>query len=671
MNRLFRYPLILICSVCLLVLPAVAAAYSAPPPAVDAVSVARSEIWKSITAGQDGSATIAITDHGRLVYAEGFGVADRLQNIPVDKDTRFNIGSISKVYVTTAIMLLVDEAKVDLDKPVTAYLPEFRMADERYRQITVRMLLNHSSGLPGGSYANSFGFHYYNDFLPETLNTLAKSHLKHDPGAMAVYCNDGFSLAEMIVEKVSGKKFAAFLQERVFTPLALSRTGLGVGQLPPQSGVTIARFYDAAGRIDPPEAVSFLASGGLSSTAEELCRFVDSFSGHGRQILSPRALAEMHKNQPSAFWGKLPGPTISLGLGWDFTSLPNFAAAGVNVLGKSGGTGNYTSMVFTVPDKRISVAVIGAGKSGRAMEISLKVLDAYLLQKGILASSALQQPLSLPPAAEPIPESLLAYQGYYAGDGGSIFKLTLDMAGGSLTVASSEPDQPSPLMVATYNGGFFHDKDGKKYYLASVDGNRFFVNSTKLADIVQFQKIEPLANPQSLGQNIDGTRWLRRNASPYEARMSLSGYIGNARLLPELPGYIDFGGLKRITSHTTAGVALASVRDASELILFSENKQSWAWLSGLLYSPIEQTPLLPSGSHSVTISRSGINEWRKLGRDAILAFTVPASGRIIVFSPAEAVLFDSAVDQGEIVAPAGSFIAFSADPGQTLQVVAR
>ena len=206
--------------------------------------------------------------------------------------------------------------------------------------------------------------------------------------------------------------------------------------------------------------VSFLASGGLSSTAEELCRFVDSFSGHGRQILSSRALAEMHKNQPSAFWGKLPGPTISLGLGWDFTSLPNFAAAGVNVLGKSGGTGNYTSMVFTVPDKRISVAVIGAGRSGRAMEISLKVLDAYLLQKGILAGSALQQPLSLPPAAEPIPESLLAYQGYYAGDGGSIFKLTLDMAGGSLTIASSEPDQPSPLMAATYNGGFFHDKDG-------------------------------------------------------------------------------------------------------------------------------------------------------------------------------------------------------------------
>lgn len=224
-------------------------------------------------------------------------------------------------------MLLVDEGKIDLDKPVIVYLPEFTMADERYREITVRMLLNHSSGLPGGSYSNSFGFQYHNAFLPETLQTLAKSHLKHKPGEMAVYCNDGFSLAEMIVEKVSGKKFGQFLQERIFSPLALTRTGLGVGQLPPRPNMNIARYYDADGRIDPLEVVSFLASGGLSATAEDLCRFADSFSGKGRQILSQRSLSEMHKNQPTAFWGKLPRPTISLGLGWDFTSLPNFSAA--------------------------------------------------------------------------------------------------------------------------------------------------------------------------------------------------------------------------------------------------------------------------------------------------------------------------------------------------------
>ena len=89
---------------------------------------------------------------------------------------------------------------------------------ERYRDITVRMLLNHSSGLPGGSYANSFGYKYHNPFLQETLRTLARSHLKHAPGERAVYCNDGFSLAEIIVERVSGKKYSTFLAQRIFAP---------------------------------------------------------------------------------------------------------------------------------------------------------------------------------------------------------------------------------------------------------------------------------------------------------------------------------------------------------------------------------------------------------------------------------------------------------------------
>jgi CubicO group peptidase (beta-lactamase class C family) len=670
MNRSSRSILILIYSALLLVFSIAQAAASTPLP-LDAQSVARTEIWKSINAGHDGSLSIAITDNGRLVYAEGFAMANRLKSIPVDKDTRFNIGSISKVYCATAIMLLVDEGKIDLDKPVTVYLPEFTMADERYREITVRMLLNHSSGLPGGSYSNSFGFQYHKDFLPETLKTLAQSHLKHKPGEMAVYCNDGFSLAEMIIEKVSGKKFGAFLQERIFSPLNLTNTGLGVGQLPPQTGVTIARYYDPAGRSDPLEAVSFQASGGLSATAEDLCRFADSFSGKGLQILSQHSLAEMHKNQPAAFWGKLPRPTISLGLGWDFTSLPIFSVAGITVMGKSGGTGNYTSMMFTVPEKRISVAVIGAGRSGRAMEISLKVLDAYLLQKGILSNSALQETLTLPPTAEPIPDSLLAYEGYYAGDGGAIFKLAMDATTNNLTVFSTEPDQPGPLLVATYNGGFFHDKERKKYYLASVDGNRFFVNNTNLAEIILFQKIEPLERPQTLSQKIDGTRWLRRNVSPYEARMSVPGHIATARLLPELPGYLDFGGIKKITSPTTAGVSMASVRDANELILFTEQNQTWAWVSGMIFMPIEQAKLLQTGSNSIAISRKDTNEWYKLNQDAILAFSAPANGRIIVFSPTDSILYDSAVDQGDVVAPAGSFIELSATVGETLQVIAK
>ncbi|MDD5243677.1 MAG: serine hydrolase, partial [Syntrophorhabdaceae bacterium] len=146
-------------------------ATSKQKPYESAVITARSEIWKAINGGKCGSATAAIMVDGKVVYAEGFGMANREKSIPVNVSTLFNIGSISKVYVATAIMLLVDDGKVSLDKPVTDYLPEFRMADDRYRKITVRMTLNHVSGIPGTEGRNSFGFQYDDNVKKETIDT--------------------------------------------------------------------------------------------------------------------------------------------------------------------------------------------------------------------------------------------------------------------------------------------------------------------------------------------------------------------------------------------------------------------------------------------------------------------------------------------------------------------
>ena len=258
----------------------------------NAIKIARSEIWQDINTGKSGSATVAIMENGKVVYAEGFGMANREESIPVDKDTIFNMGSISKVYVATAIMLLVDDGKVSLDKPVTDCLPEFKMADTRYKDITVRMLLNHSSGLPGSAFANSFGFKYNDKLYQDTIDTLARSHLKHAPGAMAPYCNDGFTLAEMIVARVSGKKYIDFLNERIFTPLGLKDTGPSVGEI---KGKTVALYYDPqSAKIHPLEVLSVLGAGGLSVTAVDLCLFAETFSDQNK-IFKATSLEEMKK----------------------------------------------------------------------------------------------------------------------------------------------------------------------------------------------------------------------------------------------------------------------------------------------------------------------------------------------------------------------------------------
>ena len=122
-------------------------------------------------------------------------------------------------------MKLVDEGKVDLDASVTRYIPEFKMKDERYKRITPRMLLNHSSGLQGSTLNNAFLFKdndvYAHDIL---LQQLSNQNLKADPGAFSVYCNDGFTLAEILVERVSGMSFTEFLHQKFTEPLKLNHT---------------------------------------------------------------------------------------------------------------------------------------------------------------------------------------------------------------------------------------------------------------------------------------------------------------------------------------------------------------------------------------------------------------------------------------------------------------
>lgn len=184
--------------------PSATAQVSARPDYGNAIASARETAWKTITSGQGSGVAVAIMARGEFVYSEVMGVADRAQNRAVDRDTRFNIGSVSKTFAAAAILLLVDDGKLELDAPVYRYIPEFTMADARYRGITVRMLLNHSSGLPGSTFC--FGFAPDAPMHGLLLDSMKRSALKHDPGAMSMYCSDGFTLAEIVVERVAGRR---------------------------------------------------------------------------------------------------------------------------------------------------------------------------------------------------------------------------------------------------------------------------------------------------------------------------------------------------------------------------------------------------------------------------------------------------------------------------------
>jgi len=663
-----RRTIVALCLCLILFVAAAAQAATRQNPYEKAVTVARSQIWQAINSGKCGSATVAISVDGKFVYAEGFGMADREKSTPVDASTLFNIGSISKVYVAAAIMILVDDGKVSLDKPVTYYLPQFRMADSRYKAITVRMLLNHTSGLPGTEYANSFGFKYNDKLKQETIETLTRSHLKHAPGAMAVYCNDGFTLAEMIVERTAGMTYLDFLNRRVFKPLHLKNTGVSIGEI---KGKTVAAYYESAtGKKHPPEALSVLGAGGLSATAVDLCRFADAFSAENK-LLKKASLAEMRKAQPSTFSGKLRNPSLSFGLGWDLTGLPRYDAAGIRVLGKSGGTGNFSSMVYTVPDKRISVAVITAGTQSGTMQIALDILDAVLIEKKLMAKE--EKGVKIPPAKALLPSEDLPYGGYYAGQGG-LAQAVFAADRKSVTIYGFNGPEKRPVATLIYAYGTYHDDKGSDFYFASVGPETYLVQTmpSLAVDTIAMQKVKPLPKPQNLRIDMDGKVWLRRNIAPFESVISVESHLEKSFLYKELPGYVVFRGVKRIESPEYAAMPFDSVRDQSELFIFERNGAMWAWISDMLYSPAESAAsALKAGELSVKIGSDGYTEWLLTTEDLILAFTRPKQGRVIVFNADDTVAYDSAIDSGEAYAAKGSYIEVAGYSGDLFTVKAR
>ncbi|MBI4318986.1 MAG: beta-lactamase family protein [Chloroflexi bacterium] len=646
------------------------------PDAYEQVRViARSQIWKEINSGKASSATVAVMDGGKIVYSEGFGMADREKSIRVDRDTLFNIGSVSKAFTASAIMLLVQGGKVSLDDPVIQYLPEFTMSDPRYRDITVRMLLNHTSGIPGSSLANVFGFEYNHEAFQHTLDNLSRSHLRHAPGEMAAYTNDGFTLAEMIMERVSGQKFIDFLGQYVFKPLGMQDTGRSVGE---QTGKVVAAYYSpASGSRHPLEVISVLGPGGLGSTAEDLVRFGDTFSRAGNRILSPASLEEMRKAQPPAFLAALRNAGWSFGLGLDVTDVPQYQEKGIKVLGKGGGTLNYASMLYIAPDQRLGVAAIEAGVGANANVIALALLDALLVQKGLVPGqgdtfSSRGETVTRPPEPQPIPPEYSAFEGYYQGDLG-LRKVVLDPAANTVTLLPSKNLLGAPMSYF-YDGDYLYNPVSKhRAYFVDSNGKKYFVlaGALGIGDLVMLQSLDKIENPQRLRIDLTGKTWLRRNVKPYVSIYDSATHIVNSDTIEDLPGYVDFRGALPVKSLDFAGMPGGLIRDQVELTLIDRDGAIWARLSDMLYMPAELAGVLSEGENEVTIDASGYNEWLVAAEDLVLSFEKPAKGRVIVFSPEGASTYDSAVGRGDVYVEEGSLVELAGVPGDVFRVIAK
>lgn len=336
-----------------------------------------------------------------------------------EETAMYGIGSTSKVVVSAAVMKLSEEGKIGLDRPLTEYLPEFEMEDGRYKAITPRMLLDHSSGIQGST-LNDAMLLGDNDTAnhDQLLGRLKNQRLKADPGTIQVYCNDGFTLAELLVERVSGMDFTEYIGKEFAAPLGLSRF-----QTPQSPGLEerLAAVYDRqTGARLPVEYANVIGSGGVYATAEDLCRFSEIFMD-GRtdeaRLLSSESLRAMEASaydrelNPEGFL-----TTLSYGLGWDSVNTAPFSQYGIKALVKGGDTNYYHASLAVLPEEGISCAVLSSGGASVYNQLAVQeILMTYLDEIGRIERNDEAGFYGNEEDAEDVPKELTARSGWYAG----------------------------------------------------------------------------------------------------------------------------------------------------------------------------------------------------------------------------------------------------------------
>jgi len=368
--------------------------------------------------GQSGAASLslALVSGDRIVWQEAFGYADKATSTPPGPDTMYGIGSVSKMLATVAAMKLVDQGKIELDAPLALYVPEIARVFPVYGQITIRMLLDHSSGFPGSTYGDAITGVYFPGYLQKMMDALATERPKTTPGYMSVYCNDGFTLVEALVPAVTGKTFAEYVQDEVFTPLGMDHSAYPLEPFAPD---TYAKAY-AGDVARPRESLNVLASGGLYSTPTDMGRLGTMLMNggvfNGTRVLSADSVAEMGVDQTLLSFNPVPSNAARYGLGWDTVTQPGLRAVKVTGWAKGGDSIDYHAAFIVAPQARLAVTVIGVAPlgSGGLETLGERILLHALVDQGTLRRLPKPIPAAAPPVKTATDAQLAAMEGVWA-----------------------------------------------------------------------------------------------------------------------------------------------------------------------------------------------------------------------------------------------------------------
>ncbi|RYY16659.1 MAG: class A beta-lactamase-related serine hydrolase [Chitinophagaceae bacterium] len=325
------------------------------------------ELLKGYAGTTIPGAALMLIKNGKPVYVKNFGMANLEAQETVGPLTSFRLASVTKQFTAASILMLVNEQKLTLDTRLTEALPSFPLYGS---MITIRNLLNHTSGLPN-----------YEKFVADTafnpqildkgvLDILIKlpsdTKLLFEPGSKFQYSNTGYALLSLIIEKYSGKPFNTFLKERIFKPLKMHFSVAYQQGMPNMlfraCGYTLVQGIYL--QKDQSSTSAVLGDGGIYSTTQDLYKWDQSLY---TEKLLPKALWEQAFSPTKLNNGEL----INYGFGWHLKTYEN-----QKVVYHTGSTTSFRNIIYRIPSKKITLILL-TNRNKPAEENMVELADKH------------------------------------------------------------------------------------------------------------------------------------------------------------------------------------------------------------------------------------------------------------------------------------------------------
>jgi CubicO group peptidase (beta-lactamase class C family) len=328
-----------------------------------------------VAAGNPPGLSVVVVKDGEVVYSNAFGYADGPRQIKATPETVYHWWSMTKIPTAVAIMQLQEQGNLSIDDLVTKHLPwfEVKYPSDTSQALTIRHLLQHSSGLPDTVPA-MIGWVHYDDTTPNQTEVVKKylpefNTLKFEPGTQAVYSNLNYMVLGAVIESASGQSYESYIAEHILQPLGMSQTSFvysaSMVEYAAAGSQPVVHFYTPLlpTMLDPKALIrerdgkllwmnrfyiEATPSTGLIGPASDVAKFMRMYlndgSLNGESILQPESISILMKT----------APIDTRGLGW----YVDASADGERYLDHAGGGAGFATIMRIYPERNLGIAVL-------------------------------------------------------------------------------------------------------------------------------------------------------------------------------------------------------------------------------------------------------------------------------------------------------------------------